>query len=143
MKDELTAYSFIDHTADFGIRVSGDDAEALFENAAGALWELLADPDLVGDVSVLELDVSGWDYSDLMFNWLRELLYLWTGKAWLGKGVSVTVISETLLSARIWGEYYHPDRHRLLNDIKAVTYHQLVVEQRPEGGWACQVIFDV
>lgn len=136
-------YSFMDHTADFGIRVWGADAETLFENAAGALWELIAGPELVKKTVALDLEISGMDYADLMFNWLRELLYLWTGKAWIGGAAAVREISENHLAARVWGEHFDSGRHLLVNEIKAVTYHQLAVEERSTGGWECRVIFDV
>lgn len=142
MEEKPATYTFIDHTADFGIRVVGADPGALFENAAGALFDLLVDPGEVADGTRMDLEVSGEDYADLMFNWLRELLYLWTGKALLGKRVAIGAITENGLFARVWADPHDPERHRLVNEIKAVTYHQLLVEERPEG-WVAQIIFDV
>ena len=40
------------------------------------------------------------------------------------------------------GERIARSRHRLYGLVKAVTYHQLAVEQR-DGGWSARVILDV
>jgi len=40
------------------------------------------------------------------------------------------------------GEVLDPARHEIKTGIKAVTYHQLYVEES-EGGWETQVIFDI
>jgi SHS2 domain-containing protein len=42
--------------------------------------------------------------------------------------------------ANVRGETYDGERHELLHDIKAVTYHTL--EVRPDEGWA-RVLFDI
>jgi SHS2 domain-containing protein len=40
------------------------------------------------------------------------------------------------------GERFDRTRHRLLTELKAVTWHQLAVRQRDDGWWA-RVIVDV
>ncbi len=132
----------IDHTADFGIRVFGPDERELFSNAAWALFDVLMETaGLTGNYSC-EITVYGDDWSDLMVNWLREILYLWNGKGKLVKSVQILSLSEKKITAKIFFDVYSPDRHIIKTEIKAVTYHQVYVKSGPFG-WEAGVIFDI
>ena len=135
-------YRLIDHTADFGIHVFGSDLKGLFTNAASAMFDQIT---FVKDLRLgkeLKIHVTGSDWPDLMINWLRELLYLWTGKERLVGKVNIFSISEYELSATVNFDSYNSDRHVITNDIKAVTYHQIQVNQ-VANGWESRIIFDV
>ena len=58
------------------------------------------------------------------------------------KKVDIVSISENRLSARITYNAFNPGRHEIKNEIKAVTYHQLKVENKSDG-WETIIIFDV
>lgn len=134
-------YRLIDHTADLGILVFGATVKALYENAAHAMFELITDSPLAIKISE-DVRIEGKDRPDLMVNWLRELLYLWTGKEQLVAAVEIRTLSETELFAVVWTEPFDPGRHQIRNELKAVTYHQIRVD-RTDDGWESQVIFDV
>jgi len=135
-------YKLIDHTADFGIQVFGSDSQALFINAALALFDVITEMGaLNGDDSCI-ISASGEDWSDLMINWLREILYLWNGKERLVKSIRILSLSENRISAKIYFDAYLPDRHTIKTEIKAVTYHQIQVKRSPSG-WKARVIFDI
>ena len=135
-------YRLIDHTADFGIHVFGADPKDLFANAAQAMFDQIVTVDSLKGTGKQNLDITGDDWPDLMVNWLRELLYLWTGKAMLIKRVAIISISEHQLSAKVPFDTFDPNRHEIKNEIKAVTYHQIQVESGP-AGWESKIIFDV
>ena len=73
---------------------------------------------------------------------LRELLYLWNGEKMLLKVAAIHSISEKKLSATITYDLFDPDIHEIKNEIKAVTYHKIKVEQKSEY-WISNIIFDV
>ena len=73
-------YRLINHTADFGIHVFGTDLKDLFTNAAFAMFDQITIFKDLQPEKELRIFVTGSDWPDLMINWLRELLYLWTGK---------------------------------------------------------------
>ena len=77
-----------------------------------------------------------------MVNYLRELLYLWTGNEKLVKLIDILDISDTAVSARVSMAHYQPEQHEILHEIKAVTYHQIEVG-RTADGWQATVVFDV
>jgi len=135
-------YTLLDHTADMRIRVTGDDPADLFKNAGLALADLICDPDTLTPEETMTIDITGDDPADLMVNYLRELLYQWTGNEKLIKMVDILRVSDTALSARIVTARYEARHHTILNDIKAVTYHQITVG--PVGnGWQATIVFDV
>lgn len=135
-------YEVMDHTADTGIRVWAPTLAALFEEAARAMFELIADPDRVSAAQARIVRVDGLDRTDLLINWMRELLWLWAAKQYLVKEARVAEIDETRLAAEILGEPLDPEKHEILTDIKAVTYHGARVEPSA-GGWEAAVIFDI
>jgi len=138
----MPKYRLIDHTADCGIHVFGSDPKELFANAAYALSDLLTQVDMLEGSDTADLQVSGDDWSDLMVNWLRELLYFWNGKELLVKKVHVLSVSESEVSAKVEFDPFDPDRHEIKAEIKAVTYHQIQVSSGPEG-WEAKIIFDI
>ena len=135
-------YRLIDHTADFGLEIWGDDETALFEEAAKALFDLISDPAAFKADHSRSVEVKGDDWPDLMVNWLRELLYMFNGEEQIVGNVAVTAINETRLQATVASDDFDPQRHDIKTEIKAVTYHQIDVGPC-EGGWRARVIFDI
>ncbi|MGE0085182.1 MAG: archease [Desulfococcaceae bacterium] len=135
-------YVLTDHTADFGLRIFGDNPAELFSNAAFALSDLISERDRIAGREMLEIHAEGEDWPDLMFNWLRELLGLWTGREFLVLEAKVSAISEYKLTAQVKGDFYDPEKHVIRDEIKAVTYHRLSVDAG-EAGWEAGVILDV
>src|SRR5262245_52913491 len=127
-------YEYFEHTADLGIRVRAADLNALFADAATALFAAIVDGlDAVRPPQQVESAVEGLDPDYLLFDWLRELLCRVDAEHLVLSQVDVTV-SETGLVARARGEPLDPARHLLSHEVKAITYHGLRVE-REDGGW--------
>ncbi len=138
----MSPYRLIEHTADGGLLVEAPEPAALFAEAALALADQIADRETVRAVEQRVLSVRGADWTDLMVNWLREVLYLFNGEQWLVKAVRITAIAETHLTARLEGEAFDLRRHELKEEIKAVTYHQAGVRSEARR-WQARVIFDL
>jgi SHS2 domain-containing protein len=138
----IIPYTLLDHTADLKIRVSGTDPADLFKNAGLALFDLITRPDRLKPGEVIEVSVIGDDAADLMVNYLRELLYLWTGEEKLVDRIEIVHLSDNAVSARVSADCYQPERHEIRHEIKAVTYHQIEVS-RTGDGWQAMVVFDV
>ena len=138
----VSKYRLIDHTADFGIHVTGENPGTLFVNAAYALYDLITDIGILEGKEKEKITVTGADWPDLMVNWLREILFFWNGREALVKKTAIVSISENKLSAMIFYDPYNPDQHAIKLEIKAVTYHQLQVVSGPRG-WEGRIIFDI
>jgi SHS2 domain-containing protein len=76
-----------------------------------------------------------------MVNWLNQLLFIWETRLVLFKRFHIHKMFPTSLQAEAWGEAYEPDRHELLSDIKAATYHNLRIEEH-QGFWSAEIVFD-
>jgi SHS2 domain-containing protein len=135
-------YTQLDHTADLKIRVTGDDPAGLFKNAGMALFDLIIGQTPLSPEKTVTIEVSGVDWADLMVNYLRELLFLWTGREKLVKMIDILNISETAVEVGVTLARYVPDRHGIIHEIKAVTYHQIQVNRTSEG-WQAIVVFDI
>ncbi len=139
---EEQPYETLDHTADIAVRVRGATLPQLFEHAAFALFDTLAELDGVAESHEEHIQVAGADRAELMVTWLNQLLFLWESRLLLFKRFEVTGLTDTRLTARAWGEVYDEARHTVLTDIKAATYHQLRVEN-VANGWRAQLVFDI
>jgi SHS2 domain-containing protein len=138
----MTTYRLFDHTADLGIEVLGGTIEELYAGAALALFDLLTDTEAVRVTQVRTIAIEGDDPADLLVNFLRELLSVWTGEGFLGRECTIREVTPRRLTALLGGEPFDPARHRIKKEIKAVTYHQPSVRRTAET-WVGRVVFDV
>ena len=135
-------YQTIDHTADIGIAVQADNVETLFTEAARALSELIFGKRAFAATETVTLAVKGSDWPDLMINWLRELLFLWNGENKITGPVTIQRIEQFTVEATVPVDNTPCDPRDIFNEIKAVTYHAIEVEQK-DGGWQARIIFDI
>ncbi len=135
-------YKLINHTADFGIHVWGTDPKELFQNAARAMFEQITEIEALEEIEAVAIHLTGEDWPDLMVNWLRELLYYWHVKGLLLRDAQIQLISDKELLAQANFDSYTPDRHVIKREIKAATYHQILVRSGSDG-WEARIIFDV
>jgi SHS2 domain-containing protein len=142
MKFTTLHYDFIDHTADLGIIVRGPDVGGLFSNAARAMTELMVTGKLGEKRITREILLEAEDYPDLMVRWLGEVLYLFAGERLIIDTIEIRSLSPTKLGATVAMAGFDPRRHRVIREIKAVTYHQISVE-RKDGEWEARIIFDI
>lgn len=135
-------YSSFEHTADIGLDVSAESREVLFAEAArGLLSILVEDPAMVRPEQEVTISVAGSDLEYLLFDWLDELLFRFETARLLLCEFEVRFHDEGItVSAR--GETFQSERHRLAHEVKAITYHQLSVQQTAEG-WQARFIVDI
>jgi len=134
-------YQPIDHTADLAIRVRADSLDGLFADAAFGMFSLIVDPMPVRGTRKLAIRVDADDWEELMVAWLRELLYLWNAKQIGLCAITDMAVTPYAVHAAVRVDTVHPRSHHVLNEIKAVTYHQIEVLS-DTGGWTARVVFD-
>ncbi len=83
------------------------------------------------------------DRAALLVRWLNRLMVERETRSWVFARVAVHDWSETGVRGEAFGEPYDPARHTLETEIKAVTYHGLLVGPAATGGWEAQFIVDV
>jgi SHS2 domain-containing protein len=131
-----------EHTADLGLRIRAGDLDTLFIEAGQALFETIA-PDLgtVRSEKRVDIELTGEEYDYLLFDWLKELLYHFDAEHLL-LGKFAVHVTEQGLTGSAWGEPLDHTRHNLEHEVKAITYHGLMVE-RTGDGWLAEVIVDI
>ena len=135
-------YETFEHTADLGLRIRAASLNALFAEAAEALFAAIVDD--LGTVArpiKIEVQLDGADREYLLFDWLKELLYRFDADHLLFCRFEVHV-TDTGLTGTAWGETIDRARHALAHEVKAITYHGLRVEQTADG-WLAEVIVDI
>ncbi|MGA2464578.1 MAG: archease [Thermodesulfobacteriota bacterium] len=138
----MKRFEVLDHTADIGLIVYGEDLKTLFENAGEAFFHLITDLKKVRRRVEKRIEVKGEDLERLMVDWLSELLYLHDVENLLFKGFKVESVGEGGLKARVKGEPFQEGVHVIKTGVKAVTYHQIEV-RKENGRWRAQIIFDL
>jgi SHS2 domain-containing protein len=135
-------FHLFDHTADLGIEFFGRTQAELFVHGALALTSQITDPDAITPALEKCIVVEGMDRTDLLINYLREVLFLINGTGFLPRTIRIDVLQKRRLRATLHGELFRAGKHRIHKEIKAVTYHQASIV-KTTGGWKGRVIFDV
>lgn len=136
------AFEIIEHPADVGFRAYGRTREELFVNAAQALMSLACDAAGLEERETREIEATGADNESLLYAWLAEILAVQDAEQMFFRRAEVLRMEPDRVQGRVHGETYRKQRHRAGTYIKAVTMHQLRVEQTPTG-WRAQVYLDV
>jgi len=138
----MKRYEQFPHTADIGVRVFGHDLKELFENAAFAMFDLLADLEgLKGDI-VKDFEIKSSDKEELLVDWLDELLFNFYTNGIIFYKFDIEKITEGSLKARAFGRPIAANRNRLKTEIKAATYSDLKIK-KTDSGYQVEIIFDV
>lgn len=138
----MKRYEQVPHTADFAAKVYGRDLAELFENAAFAMFDMMADLEGLGTGETIEIRVEAPDRESLLVAFLNELLYTAYIKQVIFTDFRVKNIQERELSAEARGGKIGADNRRLQSEIKAATYHDLKIE-KTDSGYEITVVFDV
>jgi SHS2 domain-containing protein len=142
------AYEYLEDIAisDVAFRVRSEHLESLFEEATEAVLNTMCeDPGSVEDKVHRPITLGPETAEMLLFQLLQEMIFFKDAEQELLRAQDVK-IRETeegfILSCVARGEKMEPERHRLLVDVKAVTFHRFEV-QPVDGGWEATVVLDI
>ena len=138
MSDILPAgFEEREHTADWSLHVWAPDLAGLLEQAATGMANLSGIKTGSGARVTRSLTVESTDAEGLLVNFLTELLHILDQENFVFEKFNLTV-SDNNLQATMEGL---PVLERK-KEIKAVTYHNLVIEQKPRVLEA-DIVYDV
>ncbi|MFA4960067.1 MAG: archease [Candidatus Pacearchaeota archaeon] len=136
------SYIFLEHTADVKFRAEAFSLEEVFVFAADALNETIR-----GDIKILEqeeenIEISGKDLENLLYNFLEEFLILLDSKDFLVSSVRNLTIDKDnfILKATFVGD--KAENYVFTNDVKAITYNEMIIKQI-DNKWVCEAVLDV
>lgn len=139
---EQTKFKFLDHPADVGFETYGSTLAEAFESSALALIWLVVESESVEEHDEKAIIVNASDREQLLVKFLSEILYLFDGEGFVVKRANIVEMDDRSLTATLRGERFDPKKHRTKLDVKAITYHQLTIEQR-DSGFLLRVYVDV
>jgi len=132
----------LDHTADVGYFLQAGNLKELFARAAWAMFTTITNMATVQPAESEPVRVQAQDRAGLLVAWLSELNFRHATRRRLYGRFDVLKTGGDSLEAEVYGEAIDPARHAIHTEIKAVTFHNLMVEKSGEI-WVAQVIFDV
>jgi len=138
-------FKYLDHTADLEFISYGKTLNEVFANSALAFFTATLNPGSVEIKESREIKLSAPDLETLMHDWLNELLFLFEVEFLVFREFKVEIekLNENYeLYAECSGEELDLKRHAIDAEIKAVTYHNLSVEER-NGLWEARVLCDI
>ena len=144
MNQQTLPWKLLEHPADIRIEVHGKNVEQIFLNSASAMTSIITGTDEhPKKLSVKNLFLQSDFLQDLLVDWLRELLFLFTVERFVFCDASLKIDETNAIEAIVRGYFMEfPDQFRDGVEIKGVTYHGLLFEKTCDG-FVAQVIFDV
>lgn len=130
------------HTADVGVEATGETLGALFAAIADGLTAAMSEeiPEEGGERFEIELAAESID--GLLYDYLDQLIYERDAKEVLPVDHEATVREDDDALAIEASYRGVPFDTVVARDVKAVTYSEMIVEQRDDG-WYGYVVFDV
>lgn len=136
-------YELLEHTADIYVRIYGKDLKALFQNAAIALFDIIARKKRITTNPtrrILTIRKTAENLEELLISWLSELISLSDAHNLIFEKFKISELSDKKIVASVTGS--KKENFRVKTEIKAATYHELKIE-KTKSGWQAKVIFDV
>jgi len=146
MKD----FEFLEHTADLKFRATGGTLDECFENSARALWTAILKLETVTPMEQREIVSEATSLEVLLHDFLSELLFLFETQEMVFNDFRVKIRGDVkirkdssyILNATVGGEKINPERHKIETEIKAITYHEMLIVEDEEG-WSATVLCDI
>ncbi|MBU4312114.1 MAG: archease [Candidatus Omnitrophica bacterium] len=136
-------YEIIEHTADVGLKVNGATLKELFENAASGMFDIIAHKrSSANEHKKIQIKKEVEDFEELLVDWLSELLYIFNRQKILFSNFKILELNNSGIIGEAFGEKINPSKNTLQTEIKAVTFHDLKIEE-DKNNFSCQIIFDV
>jgi SHS2 domain-containing protein len=136
-------YRLLDHTGDIAILVGAPTLGGIYDAATRALFDVILDVRTVEPRERVEVRVAGAvDAEDLFVRYLSELLFLHDTAGRVFCGAEVLGLGAGAMAAVALGETIDPARHAIQREVKAVTYHHLLLSEDREG-WSARVVLDL
>ncbi|MFH1653485.1 MAG: archease [Pseudomonadota bacterium] len=139
----VVGFDYIEHTADIGVRVWGDDYKDLFSQAAGALLSTIVIVKKKKNPTItVSIELTGISYEDLLVKWLAELLFHFETRRLVFSDFWIDELTEKKLVATVKGIKFDNHLHKFGDIIKGVSYHNLEIKKTKDRLEAT-IVFDV
>jgi SHS2 domain-containing protein len=135
-------FEILEHPSDIGIEARGATMAEAFQNAALGLMSIIAGPSRIESNDERFISLLALDRENLLVRWLTEILYFADAEKFLAADARFMMINDTSLKATVLGQQYDASKHELKLDVKAITYHKLMVD-KVNDIWIARVFVDI
>jgi SHS2 domain-containing protein len=141
--NESSWYRVLEHAGDIAVLVRAPTLPGLYDAASRALFDMILDVRTVEAREAVAVVIEdAVDGEDLLVRYLSELLFLHDARGWLFNGARVRHVGGGRVDGDALGEPFDSGRHRIERQVKAVTYHNLLVSEDREG-WSARFVLDL
>lgn len=135
-------YEFFDHTADLGVRVHAASRADLVPPATAGLYAAIGE--LVGKIEVEQrvLEFRDADPAHLLRDYLAKLISIFEIQDCLAYKISVQEFTDDALVVAVRLVELDPANSVFAREVKAVTYHDLLLEQEGDQ-YRAEFILDI
>ncbi|MBN1169678.1 archease [Candidatus Micrarchaeota archaeon] len=136
-------YRFVDGVAiaDVSFQADGETLEELFESCGKALTNsMVTRLESIDAEKEIKLEIESDNTEKLLYEFLDDLIFYKDAELMLFRKYEIK-IDGNKLTATLGGEKINPQKHELIIDVKAVSWHMFRVEKKEK--WEAFVILDV
>lgn len=135
-------FEVLDISGDIGLRAYGSSMKDAFINAGIGMFSLITDLVKIDPKNDIVLNITADSTASLLINYLNELIFQFDAYGFIGCKIEIFELTDTVIVAKVSGEYFDPLKHSKGLLIKAATYHNLSIK-KTDGTFALDVIFDI
>ncbi len=139
-------YKFIEGltTADIAFEAKGKTLKELFESAALAMFDIMANPKKVDKKIIKKFSIEEDKLENLMFRFLEEIIFFKDADALVFNSCNAEIEENKRmhLTATLYGDKIDYKKQELNVDPKAVTMHKFEVK-KDKNGYIARVIVDI
>jgi SHS2 domain-containing protein len=129
--------------ADIAFEAESTTVDGLFETCALAITDIMVDPKTLRTTTERKIALESENLDRLLYDFMTELIVIKDIDSLLFGKFDIRVSAKgTSLTAVAMGEAIDRERHRLRNDVKAVTMHLFGVKHRGRT-WKTTVVLDI
>ena len=141
-------YKFLEDIslADVAFEATGESLEELFRDAGRAVTNTQVENiEDVESIESREIEVKAANVDELLHEFLEELVFYKDTEQLLLAEFDISIEkknAEYFLKCTAKGEPIDTDKHEMLVEVKAITWHMFSVKKK-DGEWRAMVVLDV
>lgn len=131
-----TGFRYLDHMTDVIVEAYGKTLEDAFTNSARGLVNAMFEISEVVPDTEIEIYADGYDLKSLLYNWLEKVILVMLIDNIVVSNLRVNISERNgiySIKGVAMGEHIDLEKHHYKIEIKAVTYHEMTIEQDCKG----------
>ena len=128
-------YRLLEHATDAIVEVDAESAGEAFADAGRAVRDITLDAGAVAPSSERAVLAEGHDWRHLLYDWLEAVTFVLITDGFAVSSVEARVVSPPprgRIEGTVTGEPLDVARHGFKVEIKAPTFHDMVVDVEPD-----------